>query len=198
MTKNDSLDLASKERAAMLRLLDRSPPEGYLDDWQQRLRDKEDDHDRETQGVLVFRLFDEWLAIEAKIVKEITADASVHRIPQRTNEVLRGLVNVRGELQICVSLRSLLSLRDTGEKHILSRRVHPRMIVFQGEDGAFVFRADEVYGVHPLEMDTLQDSPVTVSKAMATYTRGLFTLREIKVGLLDHELILHSLRSKYL
>ncbi|GHB93940.1 chemotaxis protein CheW [Cerasicoccus arenae] len=195
---DDEHEMAAQERAAMLRLLDRAPPEGYLSDWQDRLRAKEDEHERETQGVLVFRLFDEWLAIEASIVKEITADATIHRIPQRTNNVLRGLVNVRGELQLCVSLHALLNLERTGEEKVLSRRVHPRMIVFQGPDGAFVFRAEEAYGVHALEKCLLEESPVTVSKAMATFTRGLFTLLDTKVGLLDHELIFHSLKTQHL
>lgn len=195
---DDEQQLAAKERAAMLRLLDREPPEGYLADWQNRLREVEDDHDRETHGVLVFRLFDEWLAIEASIVQEITADSTIHRIPQRTNDVLRGLVNVRGELQLCVSLHALLHLEKTGGEQVLSRRVHPRMIVIRGPEGAFVFRADEAYGVHALETCQIQDAPVTVSKAMATFTRGLFTLREQKVGLLDHELIFHSLKTQFL
>lgn len=195
---DEEQQLAEQERAAMLRLLDREPPEGYLADWQSRLRDAEDDHERETRGVLIFRLFDEWLAIEASTVQEITADSTIHRIPQRTNEVLRGLVNVRGELQLCVSLHALLHLENTGGEQVLSRRVHPRMIVFKGPDGAFVFPADEAYGVHALETCQIEDAPVTVSKAMATFTRGLFKLREQKVALLDHELIFHSLKTKYL
>lgn len=198
MSEEEELQMAAQERAAMLRLLDREPPEGYLADWQARLREMEDDHERETQGVLVFRLFDEWLAFDAKIVQEITADATIHRIPQRTNNVLRGLVNVRGELQLCVSLHALLGLENVGEQKVLSRRVHPRMIVIKGPDGPFVFRADEAYGVHALETCAIQEAPVTVSKAMATFTRGLFTLLEQKVGLLDHELIFHSLNKQYL
>jgi len=185
-------------RDAMLRLLERSPPEGYLEAWQQRLRNLEEEKERTTTGVLVFRLFTEWLALEARIIREITADATVHRIPRRTNEVLRGLVNVRGELQLCVSLHALLGLEDNGAKTVLSRRVHPRMIVFQSDDGPFVFRAEEAYGVHALEADSLRETPVTVTKAMATFTRGLFEFQDIKVGLLDHDLIFHSLNRQYL
>jgi len=195
---DEELEMAAQERAAMLRLLDRAPPTGYLNDWQDRLREAEDDHERETQGVLVFRLYDEWLALDARFVQEITADATIHRIPQRTNEVLRGLVNVRGELQLCVSLHALLHLENNGGENVLSRRVHPRMIVIAGPEGPFVFPADEAYGVHALETCQIQDAPVTVSKAIATFTRGLFTLREQKVGLLDHELIFHSLNKQYL
>jgi len=193
-----SEEFRDEHREAMLELLDREPPEGYLAAWQDRLRHLEREQERKTTGVLVFRLYEEWLALDARIIQEITADATVHRIPQRTNEVLRGLVNVRGELQLCVSLHALLGLENTGAETVLSRRVHPRMVVFQGEGGAFVFRADEAYGVHALELEELSDAPVTVSKAMATFTKGLFDLRETKVGLLDHELIFHSLNRQYL
>ncbi|MGE9295462.1 MAG: chemotaxis protein CheW [Puniceicoccales bacterium] len=193
-----SEEFHDEHREAMLRLLDRQPPEGYLEEWRLRLQNDMEEQERDRLGVLVFRLYEEWLALDARTIKEITAEATIHRIPQRTNDVLRGLVNVRGELQLCVSLHALLGLQNTGAEQVLSRRVHPRMIVFQGDEGAFVFRADEVYGVHALATDALHESPVTVTKAMATYTRGLFDLHEIKVGLLDHELIFHSLNKQYL
>lgn len=190
---------AAAEREAMLRLLDRTAPEGYLAEWQRRLRQPPEEERLDTRGALVFRLNHEWLALEAAAVHEIVADSPVHRIPQRTNAVLRGLVNVRGELQLCVSLHALLGLQSPdGEATTFSRRVHPRMVVFAGPEGAFVFRSEEVYGVQPLDEAALQAAPVTVGKAMATYTRGLFDFKDTKVGLLDHELVLHALRNQYL
>ena len=72
------------------------------------------------------------------------------------------------------------------------------MILIAREGDAFAFRVEEVYGVVHFELEQMQAVPVTVSKALATYTRGLFSLRGQQVGWLDDELVFHSLASKTL
>ena len=46
--------------------------------------------------------------------------------------------------------------------------------------------------------DRLQTAPATVSKALATYTRGLFSSHDRPVGLLDDELLFHSLTRQHI
>ncbi len=180
-----------------IRLLDRPAPEGYLREWQDRLRDKPDDEVRDTVALLVFRVAKEWLALRVGSVAEITADAPVHRVPHRTNEVLRGIVNVRGELQLAFSLRAMLGLRE-GSAPQASARVYPRMIMIASEGQRFVTRVDEVMGVSHFETALMEDAPVTVSKALATFTRGLYSWHDNKVAVLDDELIFHSLLNQHL
>ncbi len=178
-------------------LLDRPYPEGYREEWIERIKNPPEEEVREMVPLLVFRLRDEWLALACSVVKEVCPEATVHRIPRRTNEVLRGVTNVRGDLQLTVSLRALLGLSERrDEAASLSRRVYRRMVQIEREGNSFTFRVEEVYGVVHFETAQMQAVPVTVAKSLATYTRGLFSLRGQQIGWLDDELIFHSLNSK--
>ena len=66
-----------------------------------------------TLAVLVFRVGEEWLALDDSVLIEVGEPRVVHRVPHRREQLLRGLVNVRGELQLCVSLAELLGLTPT-------------------------------------------------------------------------------------
>lgn len=179
-------------------LLDRPAPEGYVQEWQVRLRTKPDDEVRDTVALLVFRISKEWLALRVAAVAEVTADAPVHRVPHRTNDVLRGIVNVRGELQLAFSLRAMLGLPMGEMGKNTSARIYPRMITLLRDGQRFVCRVDEVMGVSHFETALFEDAPVTVSKAMATFSRGLYPHKVGKVAVLDDELIFHSLLNQHL
>src|SRR5262245_17096595 len=99
----------------------RSAPTGYLTEWTQWLAGSTDlacgeaDHDviqgdRDLISVLIFRLGKEWLAFRTQAVAEVTAPRPVHRIPHRSSSILIGLVNLRGQLQLQVSLHGLLGV----------------------------------------------------------------------------------------
>lgn len=66
-------------------------------------------------SVVIFRLHKEWLALKASIFKEVTELAVVRTLPHRSNETFLGLVNIRGELQLCISLHHLLGLEIGSE-----------------------------------------------------------------------------------
>ena len=104
---------------------DRPAPEGYLAGWSRWLaksveRDEgdegggEDENEAESHeekvSVLIFRLGPEWLAFRTQTVAEVTTPRPVHRVPHRTNEVFLGLVNLQGQVQLCVSLHGLLGV----------------------------------------------------------------------------------------
>src|ERR1039458_5795110 len=103
---------------------DRRAPEGYLADWSRWLADsaggargdeaeREDDHvlsHGEAVSVLIFRLGEEWMAFRSQIIAEVTLPRLVHRVPHRSNSILAGLVNLRGQVQLCISLHGLLGV----------------------------------------------------------------------------------------
>lgn len=59
-------------------------------------------------SMLVFRLGAEWLALPTVACEEIVERRFIHSLPHRRNGIVLGLVNVRGELVVCVSLARLL------------------------------------------------------------------------------------------
>jgi chemotaxis-related protein WspD len=179
-------------------LLDRTAPDDYAKEWETALRGVEE-HRGRTMPVLVFRLGPEWLSLPASAIGYVTEQRLVHRLPHRTDRVLAGVVNIQGELHLAFNLRALLELSgDTPEGVSLSRRIYPRMLLFRRGPQAFAFGVDEVFGIAPLELERLQAVPVTVSKALATFTRGLFSFRDRSVGLLDDELLVHSVTRQHL
>ncbi len=57
--------------------------------------------------MLVFRLGDEWLALPVGVLVEVTRPRPPHRVPHRGG-LLAGVVNIRGELHLCVRFDLLL------------------------------------------------------------------------------------------
>ncbi|MFM9961437.1 MAG: chemotaxis protein CheW [Planctomycetaceae bacterium] len=96
--------------AAGQRLFEREPPAVYLAEWTKRLAEPEVVAERDTISVLIFRVGEEWLAFDIGLLVEIAEPRPIHTLPQRSNEILAGLVNIRGELELCVSLGGLLGI----------------------------------------------------------------------------------------
>src|SRR5579883_797895 len=95
--------------AAGRRFLDGPSPQGYLEEWTERLALPIEETATDVQSVLVFRLGDEWLALRVQVLVEVTTQRPIRRIPRRAG-LLAGLVNIRGELHLCVRLAQLLGI----------------------------------------------------------------------------------------
>ncbi len=104
-------------------LFDRPAPEHYLAEWTQWLAGSPVTvsleagasaalSDRDRVSVLIFRLGREWMAFPTQAIAEVTVPRPIHRIPHRSNAILIGLVNLRGQLQLCISLHGLLGLES--------------------------------------------------------------------------------------
>ena len=91
-------------------LFDREPPQEWLDEQRSRLAEIDAPLERDTITVLIFRLANECLALDVRSMLEVAEPRNVHRVPHRTGGNLEGIVNIRGELQLCVSLARLLNL----------------------------------------------------------------------------------------
>ncbi len=143
----------------------------------------------------LFRIGPEWLAVETLLVQEVAEDRPIHSLPHRRLGVVLGLVNVRGELVICVSLARLLQLAHDVTRD-RARRSYHRLIVFNPEGGRFAFPVDEVQGVHRFNRDELQPPPATVARDRRSITHGLLAWRDHSVGFLDSEALCHSLNSR--
>jgi chemotaxis-related protein WspD len=141
------------------------------------------------KSVVVFRVAGEWLALPTRVFLEVASVRRVHSLPHRRGAVVRGLVNVRGELLICVSLPVALGLpHSEGPLGATARHA----VVGNGAD-RFVFMADEIAGLHRYNDDDVGPLPATLAHAQATHTRGLLHWHERPVGLLDEEQLFATL-----
>ena len=103
-----------------------------------------------------------------------------------------GLVNIRGELLICVSLGHLLALENPMPRGML-RTVHQQLLVGNWDGDRFVFPVDEVCGIHRFDPHHLQGPPATLVKSNFSYSRGILSWERKSVGLLDPNLLFSSL-----
>jgi len=213
---------------AARRFFDRPAPPGYLDEWAEWLAEPEErperadveDEDEATGllkgvGVLIFRLNQEWLALPIRAVVETTLIQPVHRVPHRSNDVLRGLVNLRGQLQLCFSLYGLLGVEDSSSKiHFPieatrggggaiglddSKRaaVSDRLVVLRDRERSEVwaFTADEVHGVEQIPRRDLRSVPSTLSNPAVSFSQAVIPWNGRSVGYLDDQRVFAALRS---
>lgn len=179
-------------------LLDENLPDDYLEQRADHFAQPQAEDLRRTNSVLVFRIADEWLALPTSVLVEVVDPRQIHALPRRNSAAVLGLVNVRGELLVCVSLAALLGITgpaQTEKRGGKPRRglVYARLLVIDTDGGRLVFPVDEVHGTHRMHTRELQAVPVTVAKAAATYTMGMLPWNGRCVGCLDHQLVSYAL-----
>ena len=131
------------------------------------------------------------------LFSEVSEVQSVHKIPHSDDPVISGLVNIRGELQLCISLHALFEIEENDpSKQTDDKTATPRLLVAEMDLSSWVFPADEVYGIYRYDPNRLQPVPATVSRASATYTRGIITLEDRRVGCLDDALLFSALNRR--
>jgi len=189
---------------------DREAPDGYVASWERLLEQPEQTSETDALTVLVFRVGSEWLALPIGVLVEVTSVRTLHRIPHREGTVLEGLVNVRGQLQVCVSLHRLLGVNAaaTDTKPLPDKisddargtgAVTKRLLVVEHQGirrgDRWVFGVDEVAGVQNVEQSAMRTTPSTVNQSSARFCRMLFKDDDRTVGMLDDARIFEGLRT---
>jgi chemotaxis-related protein WspD len=169
---------------AGLQLLNSALPAQYRVEWAEHYAREKKLSAPGRLSVLVFRLGHEWLALPAQIFQEVAEQRVIHSLPHRRHGLVLGLVNIRGELLICVSLSRLLGLEPEAQRG--KARLDPhRLLVAAWEGRRLVFPADEVHGIRRFHPEDLQDPPATVMQAQTGFTHGILRWQDHTVGLLD-------------
>jgi chemotaxis-related protein WspD len=174
-------------------MLQRPLPDDYRLEWTDRLAENSESVDTQSRSVLVFRLGDEWLGLDSRYVNEIIQMPRVHSLPHRQNTLIKGLVNIRGELKICVSIGSLLNLDKAQSSYVVDHEILERLIYVEKDGQSFVFPVSEVQGIVHYRESALQPAPGTVAKAKDNLTAGIMDWKQSRVGILDSELLFYSL-----
>lgn len=179
--------------AAAGRILRRTLPSGYKQDWARHFAEPEVHTIQTDRSGLVFRIGVEWLALPSKLFATVAAHVSAHRLPHRSGTSLAGIVNVAGRLYPCMSLANLLSIDNVDITARESRQAYPRLLLMQWQEHAFALPVDEVHGVSRYASESLHAPPTTTNKGLQRYLTGVLSLDEMRIACLDHELVGHSL-----
>ena len=143
-------------------------------------------------SAVLFRISNEWLALSTQAFQEVAERRLVHSLPHRRQGMVLGLVNVRGELLICVSLGRLLGLERATPLEA-PRKTHERLMVVSWEGNRLAFPVDAVDGIHRFQPTELKTPPATVSKSSPTWMEGVISWRDHSVGFLDANTLFASL-----
>jgi chemotaxis-related protein WspD len=165
------------------------PAKNYIKEWSDRLAREKEARQKNTFSAVLVRFENSRLALPALVVREIVDVRKVHTIPHRTNHFLRGVVNIRGMLHLCIDLRTLLGTQPAEEKK--GGRHYSRMVVVEKDAKAWVFMVDEVLSLHrfpPHQIIPLADTGRT--------SRGILEWQGTTYDVLDEKLFFQRLEQE--
>ena len=205
---------------------DRPAPQRYLAEWTQWLAGSPVTvsleagasaalNNRDLISVVIFRLGREWMAFPTQAIAEVTIPRPIHRIPHRSNAILIGLVNLRGQLQLCISLHGLLGLESppssSGQFHSHGLNTERektaatgsspisglRLIVLRNRERleSWIFEAEEVLGVHRFPRSQMRSVSSTLTSPEASFSQAILSWEDRSVSFLDEQRVFAALRS---
>ena len=181
------------------KILETPFPPDYLEEWTKRLAVPAEETASDFQTVLVFRLGEEWLGLPVSALLEVTTNRVIHRVPHREG-LLAGVVNIRGELQLCVRLDQVIGIKGDGPSshspEVPDKTNKTRLVVVESDGDRWVFPVDEVDEVFRFPKSELSNSPATLARSGHRLTQGVFHSRHRSVGLIDDARLFQVLRGK--
>lgn len=177
--------------AAGQRALDRPLPQDYVQEWTRILAREKPGENAPSLSVIIFRLGDEWFSLPVNYLEKVEMRRTVHSIPHGMSSLIKGLVNVAGEVRICFSLGKLLGIEKTAVYESMQRTaVYQGVVVLKSGSKNFVFPVTEVRELTRLSLDELKAIPATIPSAASGYLLGIFHYAGLNIGHLDADLII--------
>ena len=180
--------------AAARGFFERPAPEGYLDEWTRLLAEPDAPPRSNDVSVLILRLGSEWLALRTRVIVEVTTPRPVHHIPHRSGTTLVGMVNLRGQLHLLVSLHGLLGVEAGEEADHAPTAATRRLVVMSQAGQSWVFAAEDVRGVKRFSRDQLSAVPSNLANPSYSFSQAVILWEEHSVGFLDDQRVFAALR----
>ncbi len=131
-----------------------------------------------TTTYCTFWLDDLYLGVEVIEVQEVLRHQVSTRVPL-AHEVVRGLMNLRGEIVMTMDLRRRFGLDPRPED------VEPMHVVVRAEDGVVSLLVDRIADVVDVEDDTLEPPPPTLQGRARHLVSGVHKLPDRLLLVLD-------------
>ncbi len=142
----------------------------------------------------VFRAGKEWLGLRSSLISEVVNMGPIHSIPHKSSRLFRGIVNIRGRLELCVSIGGVLRIEPSRAKYSLSPE---RLVVVIKAGQSVVFPVSEVMGSIEYDKKDIKPLPITISGSKAVYTKGVISILNKEIGLLDDVLLFRILTRNF-
>jgi len=133
-----------------------------------------------TQQFCTFYLDGHMFGVQVEQVREVILYQEMTRVPLLP-PVIRGLINLRGQIITAIDLRRRLGMPDLAENRL------PMNVVVRTEDGATSLLVDQIGDVIEVGDDTFEPPPETLQGTTREVVRGVHKLPEHLLLVLDIE-----------
>jgi purine-binding chemotaxis protein CheW len=113
-----------------------------------------------------FKVAGEEYAIPVMQVQEVIKPQQVTPIPL-AQEQIRGLINLRGQIVTCLSLRKLFNQTDDLQRAYMN-------IIVKGQEGLFSLVVDEVTDIIDIQTENLEGTPDTINTNLRQYVSQIY------------------------
>ena len=120
----------------------------------------------------------------------------MHSIPHRSSRVLLGIVNVRGEIHLCISLKTLLGI-EMVESAPNDGKAQTRMLIATINEQPMAFEVDAISGIHSYHPNKLKAVPATLPKEVSACSMGLLRWKERHITVLDSRLLAEKISRSF-
>jgi len=135
------------------------------------------------QQFCTFFVKDEFFGVPVQQVQEVIRYQEMTRVPL-VSHVIRGLINLRGQIVMAVDLRRRLGLEDRPESQL------PLNVVVRTEDGAVSFLVDEIGDVLEVAEEKFERPPETLQGQARDMVRGVYKLQDRLMLVLDTQRVM--------
>ena len=132
------------------------------------------------QQFCTFFIDKHFFAVPVQEVQEVIRYQQMTRVPL-VPAVIRGLINLRGQIVVAFDLRRRLGFPDRPEGQL------PMNVVVRTDDGAVSFLVDEIGDVLEVNEETFERPPETMQGPARELLRGVYKLRDRLMLVLDTE-----------
>ncbi len=132
------------------------------------------------QQFCTFYLDGLYFGIEVEGVQEVIRYQEMTPVPLAP-PVIRGLINLRGQIVTAIDLRRRLELRPRPDGEL------PMNVVIRSEDGAVSLLVDEIGDVLETSPEAFEGPPETLSGVARSLIRGAYKLADRLLLVLDTE-----------
>jgi len=133
-----------------------------------------------TQQFCTFLLEDQFFGVPVEQVQEVIRYQEMTRVPL-VPHVIRGLINLRGQIVMAVDLRRRFGMADRPEGQL------PMNVVVRTDDGAVSLLVDEIGDVLEAGEEIFERPPETLRGPARDLVRGVYKLQERLLLVLDTE-----------
>ena len=133
-----------------------------------------------TQQFCTFFLKEQFFGVPVGQVQEVIRYQEMTRVPL-VPQVIRGLINLRGQIVMAVDLRRRFGMEERPEGQL------PMNVVVRTDDGAVSFLVDEIGDVLEAEEESFERPPETLQAQARELVRGIYKLQDRLMLVLDTE-----------